>query len=935
MDPGVFRSLLKIKAGDKFSSAAVQRSVTALEQTKQFSKVQVSVQPEQSGLDVQFVLEPASYIGIITFPGIKRQFVYTQLLQAVDIPEQSPYFDDLLPQGQKALVKFLQTQGYFLAEVQPETQRDDPHKIVNLVFNVRLGPRAKVGNILLNGVSADEADRIRKDLHSIWARIKRDSLKPGQAYSPARITKAADYIRAQLRNEDRLAPVVRHASSEYNPQTNRADITFQINSGPLVSVQVVGAHISKRAIKRQIPIYEESAVDRDLVDEGERNLVSYFESKGYFNVMVTTQYDQQPGQIKITYQVDEGTRHRVEAVYFQGNHYFDDRRLAAVVAVKKGHSFLGHAFSRGKFNDQLLRKSVDSITALYKNAGFSQVSVDSKMADFNPQVDVTFAISEGPQDKVASFHLEGNCTQSEKNLSSKGPLNLQPGKPYSPQLLEIDRDRILAAYLDAGYLNASFKSEVAPDPQNSHLFNVVYTIDEGPQGHVSNVVILGEKVTKPGLISSLTGPDISAPKPLREGKFFTAESNLYNLNIFDWVSIKPLRPVSDQTAEEVLIKVHESPRYTLDVGGGIEVIPRSSNIPVGEVALPGIPPIGLGTKFTVTQKSFFGPRFSFSIARHNMRGRAETATFSTVLSRLDQTGSFTYADPHLHGTTWSSLFSLSAQRSTDNPLYTAELGGGSFQIEKTLDAKRTKKLIGLYSFQRINLSKILIPGLVLPQDQRVRLSTFSGEYLRDARDNPLDAHHGIYQTFDFGITPTALGSSANFVRFLGQNAVYVPVRPWLTWATNVRLGLAEPFSNSMVPLSQRFFTGGADSLRGFPINGAGPQRPVSVCANPSSPSTCTIISVPVGGDMLFILNTEARFPLKLINNLGGVLFYDGGNVYSNINLRQLADDYTNTVGIGVRYRTPVGPVRFDVGYRLTNVPGVKATQYFVTLGQSF
>jgi outer membrane protein insertion porin family len=306
-----------------------------------------------------------------------------------------------------------------------------------------------------------------------------------------------------------------------------------------------------------------------------------------------------------------------------------------------------------------------------------------------------------------------------------------------------------------------------------------------------------------------------------------------------------------------------------------------------------------------------------------------------VLSRLDQSGAFTYADPHIRSSKWSSLFSLSAERTTQNPLYQADLGTASFQVERYLDPRRTKNLIFRYSFQRTDLANILIPALVLPEDRSVRLSTFSAEYIRDARDNPLDAHHGIYQVFNFDVTPTALGSSANFVRFLGQNAIYLPVRPWLTWATNVRLGLASPFAGSIVPLSERYFSGGPDSLRGFPIYGAGPQRPVSVCANPSNSATCTIISVPVGGNMLFILNTEARFPSKLVNNLGLVLFYDGGNVYSNINFRQLVDDYTNTVGIGLRYKTPVGPVRFDVGYRITSVPGVNATQYFVTLGQSF
>ena len=358
------------------------------------------------------------------------------------------------------------------------------------------------------------------------------------------------------------------------------------------------------------------------------------------------------------------------------------------------------------------------------------------------------------------------------------------------------------------------------------------------------------------------------------------------------------------------------------------------NIPLGSVALPGLPPIGLGSHFTASQRDFFGPRGSIEFDRLNLFGLAQTASFAVIASRLDQRASFTYSIPRFAGSRWSSLFSLSAERTTENPIFTAELGQASFRIEKALDKKRTNNLVFRYSFQRTDLSNITIPDLVLPEDQRVRLSTIAAEYIHDTRDKPLDAHHGLYQTVDVGLTPKVLGSSSDFVRVLAQNAFYVPVKPWLTWATNVRLGFAVPYAGSDVPLSERFFSGGADSLRGFPINGAGPQRPVQVCGYADS-STCEFISVPVGGNMLFIVNSEARFPIPLKGGLAGAIFYDGGNVYAASSFRQFSDNYTNSVGAGLRYQTPVGPIRVDVGYRLTTVPGVNAVQYFITIGQAF
>jgi outer membrane protein insertion porin family len=223
----------------------------------------------------------------------------------------------------------------------------------------------------------------------------------------------------------------------------------------------------------------------------------------------------------------------------------------------------------------------------------------------------------------------------------------------------------------------------------------------------------------------------------------------------------------------------------------------------------------------------------------------------------------------------------------------------------------------------------------------VRLSQVSASFLRDTRDKILDAHRGIYESLELSLNPSALGSNTNFIRMLGQTAYYRRMFGTnIVWANSLRLGFETAFAGSLVPLSERFFAGGGSTLRGFYLNGAGPQRNVPVCSNPANPATCSEITVPVGGNQLVILNSEVRFPIPVAfpvigPKLGGVLFYDGGNVYNSVGFQNFFANYTNTVGFGFRYATPIGPVRVDIGRLLTPIPGLKSTQFFITLGQAF
>lgn len=928
VDVEALRPLVLQKEGETFSTGKVQSTMAALQQTEKFSKIEVQVTPGASGLRVMFVLQPVYYLGMIYFPGALEAFSYPRLLQAVNYPPQEPYHESRVKAAEPTLQRFFAENGYFTAQVQSETKLDEARLLADVFFHVTLNKRAKFGRVAVTGPAANEAARLEGALRSFRARLRGASLKEGKRYDPERLQRAITVIRNKLSQDNRLAKEVRLEPPSYDPETNRADVTFRVTLGPALFVRATGARVWKGTLRKLVPIYEEGAFDRDLVEEGERNLVSHFQRKGFFNVKVKAEIWEDPSQLSVIYQIRKGERHHVTSVSLTGNQRLDDDDLMEQVVVQPG-GFL----SRGKFSQDLLKRSVNNLAASYRNAGFADVQVQPEVVDHERQIDVNFKIAEGEPTLVESLKVEGNSTQTIAALAPGG-LNLEQGQPYSRTRLDKDRNQIVASYLNQGYLSVNFKSTVNPVADNSRLVSVTYLIEEGPQAQVGPIAYLGRQHTRQSFVRRNTALQPGAP--LSQGKLLESESNLYNLGTFDWANVIPRKPITDQTQEEVLVKVHEAKRNSLSYGWGFESTPRSGSLSTGVVALPGIPTVGLPPEFQVIQENIISPLGSVEYSRLNLRGRGETASIATYLSRLDQKASFTYLHPQFRGLNWNGLWSFSLERTTQNPLFTARLGQGSFQVEKILDTAKTRRLQFRYLFQRTALTHLLIQNFVPPEDQSVRSSMLSTSFVRDTRDKPLDAHKGVFQTMDLGISPKLIGSSHNVLRFFGQAAYYRQVKPWMVWANNVRLGLVRSFSGSHVPLSQRFFSGGSDSLRGFPLNGAGPQGVATLCTKEDDPTTCTAqISVPVGGHQLFIINSEGRFPIPLKKGLGGVIFYDGGNVYDRINFKRLFNDYSNTVGFGIRYQTPVGPVRVDIGRNLNPITGLKSTQIFVTLGQSF
>ena len=918
----------KQEAGKPFSKENVDQTVAALKASGKFTDVRVEVQPEASGVRVEFVAEPAVYFGIYQFPGAER-FAYSRLVQIANYPIQTPFNSTDLTRGLNHLVTYFRQEGYFEVEVKPEIQVDRAHGLANVVFRVNLGRKAKFGAVAIDGAPPGEQEKLQHKLTTIPARIRGAAIRPGKAYHHSTMNKAQQYLLSSLTKQGFLGAQSKLNGAEYHADTNRADIHFTVDPGVKTQVNIDGAHLWSWTKKSILPVYQGIGVDDESVQEGRQALISYFQSKGYFDVKVESKLTTGPRGDIVTYRIAKEKKHKVTSVNLAGNAHMPSSQLRPQIAVEKKH-FL----ASGKFSDQLVRSSVKNLKAVYASEGFSDAAVVPSVINNGGDIRVSFRVTEGPRDVVNALTIEGADTFPQAQFAPQG-LKLAEGKPYSQMLVKEDRSNIVAHYLQAGYLNASFREAArAVSKSEPHRINVVYRIYEGPKVDTGEVLTLGRVDTRQRLINREVAA-LKPGEPLTETDLLTAGSRLYDLpGTFDWAEADPKRDISTQTKEDVLVKVHEAKKNEFTYGFGFEVINRGGSIPSGTVALPNLPPVGLPSSFKASQVTFYGPRGTAQYTRNNFRGKGESISLTAFAGRLDQRGAFYYIDPNFRWSHWRATTSFSAERNEENPIFSSQQEVGSFQLQRFVDAEKKNTVFFRYSFSHTGLTRILIPALVPTADQNVRLSTVAANFTRDTRDNVLDEHSGMLGSVETDLNATRLGSSVNFAKLTGQVAYYKQKIHGIVWANSLRVGLAQQFANSRVPLSEAFFTGGGNSLRGFPLDGAGPQRQVEVCSSGQS-SPCPEIQVPSGGNELLILNAEARIPLPLKKGLSIVPFYDGGNVFPDVGFHKFTSLYSNNVGLGFRYSTPVGPVRVDIGRNLNPIAGVKATQYFISIGQAF
>ena len=879
---------LPLEPGKPFDFAAERESLRDLYRLGDYSDIRVIAAPEADGLRVDFIVRRNYFNNVIRIQDLKEPPSGPAALASLRLGLGEPFRESSVREAVERLSSALHDDGLYQAKI---TWTLDPHedtRQMDITVIVDSGPRARVGDMVLEN----------KTPYSDHELLRRSGISSKNEMTSARLSRSSTKLRKYLVDQGFLGAGVGIVPGTYDPESNRVPLNLTVTAGPRVQVEITGAHLSEGKKRKLLPIYAEGAVDDDLLQEGRRNIRDYLQSQGYFNadVEVNSSPPEKQNERVITYDITRGDHFRLVGVGFDGNKYFGKDLLARRLLLQPA-SFA----SSGRFSQQLLRGDSDSILAVYLSNGFRDAKVTSTIDDrYNDKKNnlfVSFHIVEGPQSRIADLKIDGNHAISTADLLAV--TGSTPGEPYSESGVSSDRNNILAVYYNEGFPDAGFREEVTPG-SSPNEFHLVYHITEGKQVDVAQVLLTGYENTRRGIISRQVAIDPGGP--LREGDVAKTQRQLYNLGVFNSVQIAPQNPDGADPHKAVVVAVQEGQRYTIGYGVGFEVqrIAGGSTNPSG---------YSIGAS----------PRGIFEISRANMFGRAQTLSFKSRVSTLEYRVALTYsADNFLTDRNLSLQITGFADKTQDINTFTSTRFEGGLQLTQKLSP--SSSLLYSYFYRRVeafDINDTINPEQIPLLSQPTLVSGFGVTYARDRRDNPGDAKHGTFNTVDVSYAAIPLGSSASFFRGFFQNSSFYSFGRDFVFARSVRFGLEVPTGKTMqvdIPLPERLFAGGGTSLRGFGLNQAGPRDPVT--------------GFPIGGSGLLIFNQELRFPMKLPligSRLGGTLFYDGGNVYSEVSNISFAwkapsltdlDYFSHTVGFGLRYPTPIGPVRVDFGYQL-------------------
>jgi outer membrane protein insertion porin family len=918
------RSLLDVSPDQDYSPVRIHDSLLRLYRSGLISGARVEATNDgANGVAVRFIVKPQARIESVVFEGAPI-FPAAELrarLNQLDPGERLSV--GAITRGLGDLTAYYSARGYYQSKIAYDVRLDPSSTRAVVVYSITPGEQARVS------ASKLEVKGNKIDLSKVTPTIAE-----GQPFNQALVQEAMDHIKEAYLKQDYLAVRVTVNTSP-DANTNSVAVGITVESGPRVEIVVAGLPIDAKQRNKVLPFYTQGGVDDFTLEEGRRSLLDYAQRQGYFFADVTRPDapDLSSPSVKLTYTVDPGGRYKLGGIEIQGVDAIPHRTLEEQMKSKIASPipFVG---SRGVTSDDMLRQDTNLISKRLRSAGYRRAHVDVRrgVSLKGDKLIITFDVDQGPRTYVEEIGMRGNELMTTGELSQR--LSIKAGDPLVESVVTNDSDQLLAAYTGPGFASA----EVAYDAvdlgsiDGQDRVRLTFNVTEGNRVRIRGVTTRGTAVTSTARLSR----DFYLFKTgdwLRAEQLQETERELYETNAFNSVTINSDaagQTVNGVEERDVTVNLLESKRRDIVYGLGYQTNTANTK------TIPGLSFLGGVRGLT---------QFTYS----NLFGKLDTASTQLRVSQNELFGQVSFQNPRPFGTKLPVLISLFARR----------LGEKSFRTDRYTMNFQLEKRYSLdfivyfsYYFERISIfdlpCKAPSPdceGLTLEEIQRdaqpIRLGRIGPSFIRDKRDNKFDPASGNQTLGSFFVAATALGGSAQFVKFYIEHDRFYPVRKFreTVFSFSGRLGLASPFGgDNSIPISEKFFAGGARDLRGFGFEEAGPQIHVPKRDSKDQPikdasgNTIKILS-PRGGNAVLVINNELRFPLW--GPIGGVVFSDTGNVFTRVRDIKPAN-ITETLGFGLRLKTPIGPVRFDMGFLVVNKPaGAPGSHKHFTIGQTF
>jgi len=727
--------------------------------------------------------------------------------------------------------------------------------------------------------------RIGKDV--ILSKIK---TKPGDIFDPKKL------------NEDLKAiykmGYFENIELKINKGIKGVIVTFEIKENPSVREVIFRGNekVKTDDLLKIVDIEEGEIITPKELDKAIENIKMYYEQLGFSGTQVSIETEKAPpAQINIVFNIKEGKKKYIKKIKFIGNKVFSDKTLKKYLSISEKTVFSPikkitqyiRAFIRpepvaepGVYNIAFLRRDLGKIEAVYKNKGYIDVKIGEPIVEEEPDgVIIKIPIEEGPQYKVGKVKINQDLFP-EKKIYKK--IQTSPGKIFSLKTLREDESILIHLFADYGYAYAKVDTKIEKDPKN-RLVNITFDIDKGPVVYIGRIEIEGNTKTRDKVIRREL--KIAEGWPYSASRIEESEARLRRLGYFEEVKIEKEKGVKEEEIN-LKVKVKEMLTGSFAIGGGYSSY----------------------DKFVIMG----------DITERNFLGKGQRITLFARLGARTTRYSINFFDPYFKDSRYSlgwSLYNLRFQYDD----FTKDSKGGSIRIGYGF----TPELSGYIGYryddtQLEDLSEDVAQIILESKDINITSALQAGA-IYDSRNRYFLPTKGWYHKLEIEYAGEYLGGESNFVKLEGEHQVYFPIFK-LIGHIKLGYGYITEGGARKVPVYERLFLGGINSVRGFKYGDISPKDPKT--------------GDKIGGTRMFYFQTETIFPLIKNINLNGVVFFDIGNVW-DIKTDFHTSDIRKSIGVGLRWLSPFGPLRIEWGYNIDRKPDEDSSNFNFRIGGEF